>query len=192
MKNYWVWFLVCNLCCSCASTRYTVYDPVTGQKRIDAKLSGNYGMVPTLAERGSLGSGGGGTGLLGSLLPGFNYKDDSRRSFVEAQQPTRISVTESGLLIEGVVDHSTSQDIQGAAVNRGIRNVATLVGWLKTLNTVEAVNLANEITKRAEITGKTNVQLQELFTQAELAEIDAGLQTSLATIEATPVVPTAP
>jgi len=118
------------------------------------------------------------------ILPGFDYADDYDRTFAEATQPTRIEVTEQGMIIEGIVDHSTGADIKGNAINRGIRNVSTLVGWLKLMGTVEAVNLANEITERAKNAGTTDVRLQELFTQEELASIDADLTSMLAEIEA--------
>ena len=129
---------------SCSSTRYVVFDPVTGNKKIDAKLGGNYGLVPTSQQRGNLGNGGNG-GLLGAILPGFNYADDYSRTFAEAAQPTRIEITEQGMTIEGVVDHSTGADIKGNATNRAVRNVSTLFGWLKTMGTIEDVNLSNEV-----------------------------------------------
>jgi hypothetical protein len=120
-----------------------VFDSVTGNKKIDAKLAGNYGLVSTSQVRGNLGNGGKG-GLLGAILPGFDYADEYSRTFEEAAQPTRIEVTEQGMIIQGIVDHSTGADIKGNATNRAIRNVSTLIGWLKTIGTVKDVNLANK------------------------------------------------
>lgn len=172
--------------CGSNQTRYTVsIDPTTGVRTTDVRLGGNYGLVPTHQKRGNLGDGGGG-GLLGAILPGFNYRDDYVRSFDEAYgggQPSWIQVNDQGLTIMGPVDHSTRQEITGNSINRGIRNISTLVGWLGLMNTVEAIDLANEVTRRAEIKGTTDVRLQELFTEEELAGIDADLRKALAAYE---------
>ena len=117
---------------SCASTRYVVYDSTTGKKKIDAKLGGNYGLIPTSQKRGNLGN-----GAKGGLLPGFNYADDVERTFAEATQPTRIIITDQGMTIEGIVDHSTAADIKGDSTNRAIRNISTLAGWQKVMDTID-------------------------------------------------------
>lgn len=130
---------------SCSSTTYkSTVDPETGVRTVEAKLGGNYGLVPTSARRGNLGGSNSG-GVLGWLLPSFNYSDDYDRQFAEATQPTRIEITDTGMIIEGVVDHSTGADIKGNATNRAVRNVSTLFGWLKTMGTIEDVNLSNEV-----------------------------------------------
>jgi hypothetical protein len=159
----------------CAQTKYksTTTHPDGTVTEWGGKLTGNYGLVPSSTKRGNLGDGGRG-GLLGAILPGFNYKDATEREFAESRQDTFIKMGAEGLTIHGPTDHGTGTAIAGDAVNRGIRNVSTLVGWLGLMGTAEALGLAKEATKRLDGRNATDVKLQELFTAEELAELDAG------------------
>ena len=112
---------------SCASTRHVAYDPTTGKMTHKTVLGGNYGIVPTTSTRGNDGGG----GVTGGA---FNYKDSSRRGFVESRQPTRVRIGADGSLsIDGTIDHSTARDIQADGVNRAIRNVSTAAGVFRFL-----------------------------------------------------------
>jgi len=133
---------------SCVRTVHKRYDPITGRQVQKTVLAGNYGITPKSTRRGNLGNGGKG-GLLGAVLPGFNYEDGIEREFYEPKQKTRIHIGADGsLTIEGPVDHSTGQDIQSHGINRAIRNIATLIGWNKALDTVKDIRFQSEKTKR--------------------------------------------
>ena len=161
----------------CAKTTYhnTTTNPDGSVISFGAELSGNYGIIAQQADRGNVGDGGGG-GILGAILPGFGYRDNYSRTFVEAEQGSRVSVTKDGLFVDGPMDHSTGMEIQGNAINRGIRNIATLIGWWKTMGTVESIQLAKETTERLKDSNLTQVELQKLFTEEELAKFAADIE----------------
>ena len=163
----------------CAQTKITTYDSVSGKKRMETSLGGNYGLVPTHQSRGNAGGGGG--GFLSGLFPSFDYQDNHIREFAEAEQPTRIEITEDGMIIEGVVDHSTTTDIAADATNRAIRNIATMVGWLKLFGTVEAINEAGEITARLLSDNATAIATGETMSATSIREAEIALEGLIAT-----------
>ena len=135
-------------------------------------LTGNYGLIPKHQTRGNQGDGGGG-GLLGAILPGFDYSDAETREFYEARQNTYVRLGPDGITITGPVDHGTTTSIGGDAINRGVRNVATMAGWMATLDAAEAIHAANEATTRKVDTNATKkaVRADDNATKVRLKQI---------------------
>ena len=172
----------------CAKTEFynTTTNPDGSVTEWGGALTGDYGSILTMDGRNNDGQGGGG-GLIGAILPGFGYKDSYTRRMAESEHPIELSITREGLTYKGgPITHSTHNRDTWDGINRGIRNVATYLGWLATMNTIDSVLFEQEITDRLGDQNATDVKLQELFTQEELAAIDANTTLGLAEIEAAP------
>ena len=159
---------------ACGTSKFhsTTYHPDGTVSEWGGKLTGNYGLVPKRQTRGNQGDGGG-SGLLGAILPGFDYADREQREFYEARQNTYVRLGPDGITITGPVDHGTTTSIAGDAVNRGIRNLATMAGWMATLDTAEAMQAADKATQVAldDNTTKAAIRKDDNATKVRLKQI---------------------
>jgi hypothetical protein len=174
--------LVATLLSGCAgTTRYTVYDPNTGNKLSEFKTDGNYNLEPsgTTTDRNSINPLpiGGGSAV-------DQARDNSAYAVTEALDDTQPTIKAGELEIYGTIDHATSIRERwigrrglAKSVVTGVLGAIGLGEWGRSARAETAVDMART-------TGATQVDVESLRTATEQARIAADSNVAIEAIQA--------